>query len=103
MQERATYATKPPRKLDRALGPPDAVVQAPMSLPPNGHEADGSSNGLMGATGADEASIHLDLLRADLYRLIDELARAPLEDRESLVLEFEQAWERFKDATARAA
>ena len=74
-----------------------------MSLPPNGHEAAGSSNGLIGASGPDEASIQLDLLRADLYRLIDELARAPFEDREGLVLDFERAWERFKDATARAA
>jgi hypothetical protein len=71
-----------------------------MSLPPNGHEAAGSPGGPIGATSAEEASIHLDLLRADLYRLIDELARAPFEDRESLMLEFERAWERFKDATA---
>ncbi len=67
-----------------------------MSTPPDGHDASAD-----GAIGPDERSVHLDLLRADLYRLIDELARAPLEDRESLVLEFERAWERFKDATAR--
>jgi hypothetical protein len=70
-----------------------------MSLPPNGHDPGDPIDG----TGPDEVSVQVDLVRADLYRLIDELARAPLEDRENLLLEFERAWERFKDATVKVA
>ena len=51
----------------------------------------------------DEASLQLDLLRADLYRLLDEVARAGGTEQDGLVLEFERAWEAFKQATARGA
>ncbi len=51
-------------------------------------------------SGLDEAPVQLDLLRADLYRLLDELVRARSEYHEGLVLEFERAWEHFKEATA---
>ena len=63
---------------------------------PNGHSADGTN----GAPAPGEVSVQLDLLRADLYRLLDELVRAPAELRDQLVREFENAWERFMDATA---
>ncbi len=59
---------------------------------PNGHSVDG-------AAGPDEVSLQLDLLRADLYRLLDELVRAPAEVRQELVREFERIWQRLKDAT----
>jgi hypothetical protein len=55
--------------------------------------------GALDAPGADDL-LRLDLLRADLYRLIDELARAPSEERQGLVAEFEQTWARFKEASA---
>jgi hypothetical protein len=43
--------------------------------------------------------VALDLLQADLYRMIDEIARAGHGDhRQVLVARFERAWERFKDA-----
>jgi hypothetical protein len=50
----------------------------------------------------DERSVafSLDLARADLYRLLDALARAPAEIHGKLVLEFELAWREFKRATA---
>ncbi len=70
-----------------------------MSLPTNGEEGSGP----LGAAGPDDVSVELDLLRADLYRLIDELARASLVDREELLRDFERAWEQFKDATAGSA
>jgi hypothetical protein len=47
--------------------------------------------------------VGLDLLRADLYRLLDELVRAPAGQRPSLVPEFERSWEEFKEATAQQA
>ncbi len=47
----------------------------------------------------DDAEVKLDLLRADLYRMLDEIARAQGGAYRALVLEFEHAWERFKDAT----
>jgi len=56
-----------------------------------------------GSTDPDEVPVQLDLLRADLYRLLDELARTGAEERDGLVLEFERAWEEFKQATARGA
>ncbi len=56
-----------------------------------------------GPTDADEVPVDLDLLRADLYRLLDELVRARAEYHRRLVVEFERAWEQFKDATARDA
>ncbi len=72
-----------------------------MSFPPSG-EAEGANDGPGSRAGPDE-SVELDLLRADLYRIIDELARAPLVDREELLRDFERAWEQFKDATAGSA
>ncbi len=53
------------------------------------------------ACGADEL-LRVDLLRADLYRLLDELVRARSEERRILLAEFEQIWERFKQASARS-
>ncbi len=44
-------------------------------------------------------SVAVDLLRADLYRMLDEIARAGHERHHALVAQFERAWERFKDAT----
>lgn len=42
----------------------------------------------------------LDLLRADLYRMLDEIARTSSGDtHHALVQQFERAWERFKQAT----
>lgn len=69
------------------------------SRPEDGPSADPSP----GTAGRDEVPVHLDLLRADLYRLLDELVRARSEHHQGLVLEFERAWERFKDATAAEA
>jgi hypothetical protein len=43
--------------------------------------------------------LDLDLLRADLYRLLDEVARAGPERHRELVREFERAWSEFRDAT----
>jgi hypothetical protein len=42
----------------------------------------------------------LDLLRADLYRLLDEVARTRGPGRDAAVLEFERTWSRFKEALA---
>ena len=69
----------------------------PLPLRPND---DCSSDERPGVTGADEVPVHLDLLRADLYRLLDELARAPSKSHRRLAHEFERTWKRFKDATA---
>jgi hypothetical protein len=52
-------------------------------------------------TGPAGASVGLDLLRADLYRLLDEVARASDERRSEVVREFERTWEEFRDATER--
>ncbi len=49
---------------------------------------------------ATDGDVALDLLRADLYRMLDELARARGETHHALVLQFERAWQRFKEATA---
>jgi len=43
-------------------------------------------------------SVALDLLQAELYRMIDEIARAGPGDHRALVAQFERAWQRFKDA-----
>ena len=51
----------------------------------------------------DESSLELDLLRAELYRLLDHLARSGPDLHRDLVLEFERGWEAFKRATARGA
>jgi hypothetical protein len=73
-----------------------------MTLPPR--PKDGFlANAARATAGPDETPVYLDLLRADLYRLLDELVRARPEDHRGLVLEFEAAWEQFKDATAREA
>jgi hypothetical protein len=45
--------------------------------------------------------VSLDLQRADLYRILDQFAHAPAEDRADLIHEFEQAWQDFKEATTR--
>ncbi len=48
---------------------------------------------------ANGVPVAVDLLRADLYRMLDEIARAGHESHPALVAQFERAWERFKDAT----
>jgi len=45
-------------------------------------------------------SLNFDLLRAELYRMLDEIARAPPGRHRHLVREFERAWESYKEATA---
>lgn len=50
------------------------------------------------AEGEGEVSVQIDLLRAELYRLLDELARSKIEDRQELYGEFEQSWALFKRA-----
>jgi len=70
-----------------------------MALPP-GHQ-DGPLVEDSGASYPDETPLHLDLLRADLYRLLDELVHAGSDHHTRLVMEFERAWEQFKQATAR--
>jgi len=59
-----------------------------------------STSASPGPTDPDEVPVHLDLIRADLYRILDELARARSEHRLALVVEFERVWEKFKGATA---
>jgi hypothetical protein len=49
--------------------------------------------------GLDGVSLSLDLARGDLYRLIDELARARRECRGELVRKFERAWAEFREAS----
>ncbi len=66
--------------------------------PPLRPEDDSPASASPGATGPDEVPVHLDLLRADLYRLLDELVHAPSEHHQGLVLEVERAWGQFKDA-----
>lgn len=43
----------------------------------------------------------VDLLRADLYRMIDEIAHARPGGHHALLLQFERTWEQFKDAIRR--
>ncbi len=47
----------------------------------------------------DGESVALDILRGDLYRMLDEIARARGESHRTLVLEFESAWQRYKQVT----
>ncbi len=48
----------------------------------------------------DGTPVALDLLRGELYRMLDEIARAHGESHRNLVLQFEIAWELYKRATA---
>lgn len=87
------------------FGPPYATALSldqamPRPLRPTDGPTDDASDG---KTGPDEGPFQLDLLRGDLYRLLDELVRARSESRGRLVLEFERAWEEFKNATGRSA
>ncbi len=43
----------------------------------------------------------VDLLRADLYRILDEIAHARAGGHHALVLQFERTWEQFKEAVRR--
>ncbi len=43
----------------------------------------------------------VDLLRVDLYRMIDEIAHARPGGHHALMLQFERTWEQFKDAIRR--
>jgi hypothetical protein len=43
----------------------------------------------------------VDLLRADLYRMIDQIAHARAGGHHALLLQFERTWEQFKDAIRR--
>jgi hypothetical protein len=45
--------------------------------------------------------VSLDLARADLYRLLDELARSSAKRHGELVRAFERAWEEYKEQTAK--
>ena len=58
---------------------------------------------ITGTEGPDEVPVLLDLLRAELYRILDELARSSREVRPELVSEFEQFWERFREVLNQAA
>jgi hypothetical protein len=49
-------------------------------------------------SGQEELPVELDLLRAELYRILDELARPDRADRRRPLLEFEQAWAQLKAA-----
>lgn len=66
-------------------------------------DRDLSSDARPGVTGSDEVPVHVDLLRGDLYQLLDELARAHPDRQRTLAREFERAWERFKDTIALSA
>ncbi len=43
----------------------------------------------------------VDLLRADLYRIIDEIAHASAGGHHALLLRFERTWEQFKETIRR--
>jgi hypothetical protein len=49
----------------------------------------------------DGVPVSLDLARADLYRLLDELARSTARSHGDLVRAFERAWEGYKEQTGR--
>ena len=51
-------------------------------------------------TSEDGVPLHVDLLRADLYRLLDAMVRASPEERDEVIRAFEQGWERLKELTA---
>ncbi len=65
-----------------------------MSRPPDPGEASGL--GAPWVAAPDDLPLELDVLRGELYRVLDELARAERPDRERLVAAFEALWERFK-------
>jgi hypothetical protein len=45
-----------------------------------------------------EVPLHLDLLRAELYRILDELAHTWPDVPDEIIQEFEKTWARLKDA-----
>ena len=49
------------------------------------------------SVGPDEA-LYLDLLRGELYRILDELARSSPSARGRLLVEFERFWAQFREA-----
>ncbi len=49
----------------------------------------------------DGATAVVDLLRADLDRMLDEIAHAGPGGHHALVLQFERTWAQFKDAVRR--
>lgn len=53
------------------------------------------------STDPDGVPVSLDLARADLYRLLDELARSTAKSHGDIVRAFERAWEAYKEQTAR--
>ncbi len=53
-----------------------------------------------GAPRPGSSTLDLDLLRGELYRILDELARTRSGRRDVLVQEFERTWEAFRAATA---
>jgi hypothetical protein len=70
-----------------------------MSVPPT---SVGSGAGPdRGASSCEDLPFELDALRGDLYRMLDELARAAPGERDALVDAFEHLWTRFKDVNAR--
>jgi hypothetical protein len=48
----------------------------------------------------DQVSFELDLLRGDLYRILDALVRAGPHERDGLVFTFEETWRRFLGAVS---
>jgi hypothetical protein len=54
-----------------------------------------------GASGRDDVPYELDALRGDLYRMLDELARADPHERDALADAFEHLWTLFKAVNAR--
>jgi hypothetical protein len=53
------------------------------------------------STTPDEVPVSVDLARAELYRLLDELARSTRANHGELVRAFELAWDAYKEQTAR--
>jgi len=53
------------------------------------------------AESPDEVPVQLDLLRAELYRILDDLARSSPEARPELFVEFEHSWAQFREALDR--
>jgi hypothetical protein len=48
--------------------------------------------------GPEELPLEIDLMRAELYRILDELARSGQVDRRRPLLEFERTWAQLKAA-----
>ncbi len=48
----------------------------------------------------DDVPVEIDALRGDLYRLLDQLARAPADERDGLLEAFYDAWTQFREAIA---